>query len=104
MLGARGVSAGKSGELDTGVDIELAEDMAQVAVDSVRRNEEALGDLAIAQPVRDQARDRELRVGHSLPASFWTLRRNQSAAHTQCPEVAANPSGIPPGACLRIEQ
>ncbi len=98
------MNAGKSGELDAGVDVELPKDMAQVAVDGVRRNEKALGDLAIAQSVRNQARDRELRIRHGLPASFWALRRNQSAAHAQGPEVAANPSGVPRGACLRIEQ
>ena len=68
-LEPRVVNAGKSGEFDAGVDVELAEDMAQVAVDGVMRNEEALSDLTIAQPVRDQPRDRELRVSRSRPAS-----------------------------------
>jgi len=96
------VNGGKSGEFDARLDVEFAEDVAQVAVDCVRRNEEALSDLTIAQSVSDQPRNRELRFRHGLPASFWALRRNQSAAHTQCPEVAANPTGIPHGACLCI--
>ncbi len=97
------MNAGKSRELDAGVDVEFAEDMAQVAVDGVMRNEEALRDLAIAQSVSDQPRNRELRFRHGLPASFWALRRNQSAAHTQCPKVAANPAGVPRRAGPRVE-
>src|SRR4029077_16795578 len=103
-LGPRVVSARKPSERDAGIDAELVEDMAQVGVDVVRRNEEALGALAIAHPVSDQPRDRELRIGHGRPASAWALRGNQAAAHTQCPKPAAHPAGVPHRTGPRIEQ
>src|SRR5260370_7155637 len=94
-LGPRVVNAGKSGELDAGVDVEFAEDMAQVAIDGVMRNEEALRDLTITQPVRDQPRDRELRIRHARPASAWALRRNQSPPPTHPPAPSPTPPAPP---------
>ncbi len=49
----------QSGQLDSRVDFQLGEDMAQVAADGVVGNEETLRHLAIGQTLRDEARHRE---------------------------------------------
>jgi hypothetical protein len=54
------VVARESCQLDARVDAELGEDVPEVAVDGVRRDEEALCDFAIRQAVGDETREREL--------------------------------------------
>src|SRR5215218_1298486 len=47
-------------QLRTRTEAELLEDVAQVRLDRVRAEEELRRDLLVRQPLRDQARDREL--------------------------------------------
>src|ERR1700694_2395817 len=48
--------------------VELAEDLAEVKVDGVTREEHALTDLRVSQPLGDQQRHVPLGVRQALPA------------------------------------
>jgi hypothetical protein len=54
------VIAGESCQLDARVDAELREHVAEMAVHRVRRDEEALGNLAVGETVGDKPRDGDL--------------------------------------------
>src|ERR1700752_4724362 len=65
----RGSPQGTPDEFHTTVDVDLLEDMGEVGLDRLRRDEHALGDLAIAEAIGGQLPDLPLRGGERWPAS-----------------------------------
>src|SRR5579862_5779424 len=90
-------------QLDARLDSELREDVTEMAVYRVWRDEEPLGDFAVRQTVGDQLRDSELRRGHRRPSSRLRLDGNKSATHTEITKPAANAPRVPGGADLGVD-
>jgi hypothetical protein len=67
----------------------------EVAVDGVRRDEEAFGDLAIGQPVGDEARDGEFGGRQRRPAVRLGLGGDEATADAELAQAAADAAGVP---------
>src|SRR5580693_4547150 len=89
-IGRRARSAsGHCDQGDPGVDAELVEDVAQVAVHRVRGDEQRLGDLAVSLAFRGELGDGRFGAGQSLPAGGRTVRDDDPPPYTQLSELAA---------------
>jgi hypothetical protein len=74
-----------------------------MAVDGVGRDEEAFGDLSIRQPFGDEARDGEFGARERSPAVRLGFGGGQAPPHAEVAEAAADATGIPGRAELRVE-
>src|SRR3989454_8865566 len=64
-------------------DAELREHVAEMAIDGVRRDEKAFGDLAIRQPFGDEAREGEFRRRQRRPTVRLWLRGDEAPPHAE---------------------
>ena len=65
----------EAGEVDPGPDVQLVEDVTQVGVHGVGRNEQPVGDPPVGVARRGEARHRKLGVGERLPSQFRAVQR-----------------------------
>ena len=66
------VVVGESSQLDPRVDADFGEDVAEMAVHGMRRDEQSLGDLTVRESLGNEPSDRELRCGQCSPTlRFW---------------------------------
>ena len=93
----------ESGQLHARVDAELREDVAEMAVHGVRRDEEALGDLPVGQPFGDEPCDGELRRRHRRPTARLGFGGDEAASDAELAQAAADAAGVPAGSQLRVE-
>src|SRR6266516_1169880 len=77
------VVARESRQLDARVDAELREHVPEMAVHRVRRDKEALGDLAIGHAFGDESRDGELGARQRRPAPRPYLTRAETSPTAQ---------------------
>ena len=98
------VIARESGELHARVDSELREHMPEMAVHGVRRDEEALGDLAVRQPFGDEPRDGELGRRQRRPAVRLGFGGDEAASNAELAQAAADAAGVPGRSELRVER
>ena len=72
-----------AGQLESGVDVELREDVAQMGADRVRRDVEPLGGPAVGEPFGDETPDFELGVGQGFPPPVGACGRDEPSADTE---------------------
>jgi hypothetical protein len=78
--------------------------LPQVAIDRIRGNEEALGDVAIREPLGYEARNGELSVCHGCPSRLRASRRaDRSAADTTGPQLGSDAASVPGRSGLGID-
>src|SRR6266852_1635063 len=66
-----------------------------MAIDGVRRDEEAFGDLSIRQPFSDEARDVELCRRQRRPTIRLGFGGDEAPPNAELAEAAADTAGIP---------
>src|SRR6266849_1616144 len=97
------VIARESGQLHARVDAELREDVTEMAVHGVRRDEEALGDLPVGQPFGDEPCDVELGRRHRRPTARLRFGGDEAASDAELAQAAADAAGVPGRSQLRVE-
>src|SRR3989442_1187963 len=97
------VIARESCQLHARVDAELREDVAEVAVHGVRRDEEALGNLPVGQPFGDEPGDGELRRRHRRPTARLGFGGDEAASDAELAQAAADAAGVPACSQFRVE-
>jgi len=85
----------KTGKLDTRVDIELGERVAEMCAHGVGRDEETLADLTIAKAERDETDDLHLRGSPSFPASSCRCGGADTTTDTERTQARAYAAGVP---------
>src|ERR1700678_3262634 len=90
-----GMLGSDAGQHDAGVDLELFERVAQVAVDGVGGNVKPLGCFAVGKSVGDQADHGQLGVGQSGPALSGPGLSGQAAPDPELPQPPADPGEVP---------
>src|SRR6266566_638799 len=88
------VIAHESRQLHARVDAELQEDVTEMAVHRVRRDEEALGDLPVGQPFGDEPCDGELRRRQRRPTAGLGFGGDEAASNAELAQAAADAAGI----------
>src|SRR5579872_5450948 len=74
-----------------------------MAVDGVRRDEKAFGDLPVRQPFGDEAGHGQLRRRQRRPTVRLGLGRDETPPHAELAQTAADTAGVPGRAELRVE-
>src|SRR5947208_11215690 len=97
------VIARKARQFHARVDPELRENVAEVAVHSVRRDEEALGDLSVGQSFGDEPGYGELRRRHRRPAVRLGFGGDKAASDAELAQAAADAPGVPDRSQLRVK-
>jgi hypothetical protein len=72
----------KPREVHTGTDSELLEDVAKMRMDSVRGDEELVGNLPVGAAMRGKIGDHGLGFGQCLPPGLRSLDFGGSPSHT----------------------
>jgi len=106
-LSARGVAPQNVGDqLGAAVDVELAENVRHVSFDGLRRNEHALGDLGVGEPLDDELGDFGLGRSERWPAAEWAPTRAATSARPLERVLDAQLGALPEGGfvCLVAER
>src|SRR6266404_3378214 len=89
------VIARNSRQLYARGDAELREHVAEMAIDGVRRDKEALGGLSIRKPLSDEARDSQFRGSQRRPTVRLGFDGDQAPPNAEFAEAAADATRIP---------
>src|SRR5712691_4185021 len=89
------VVAGQASQLDSRVDPELCEHVAEVTVHSVGGHEEPFGDFSVGQAFGHEAGHSELGSGDRRPAGQFGFRGNDPPSNAKVPEPTSNAARVP---------
>ena len=90
-------------QLDPRVDAEFREDVAEMAVHGMRRDEQSLGYFTVGEPLGNEPGDRELRRSQCSPALVLWLGGVEAPPNPELPQAAAYPPCVPGGADFGVE-
>ena len=85
----------KTGKFDTRVDAELGERVAEMRAHGVRRDEETLADLTIAEAERDETDDVQLRGRQRFPAGSCRCGGADATTDPERTQARAYAAGVP---------
>src|SRR5580704_185133 len=85
----------KPRQVNTGIDSELLEDMANMRMHSVRGDEELVGDLPVGASACGKVGDHSLGFGQCLPPGLRPVDLDRSPSHAQTAKPAPNTRSVP---------